>query len=166
MSLIRIYAYQDKILVPTVAQAEEGFYMDVEPVAICHVSDATALRQLIRDCLAAENRVVPTPQRNSEYQPGSPVLDKLGLKKWFKFEADATMYNVHVNEQTIEYFSTGKPVNGSWRSERATHRQFDRNGGTEEFLDTILGDINSDYAAREEAKKPKPMALLPKPLDQ
>ncbi|MGH7192611.1 MAG: hypothetical protein ACREJM_03650, partial [Candidatus Saccharimonadales bacterium] len=120
--------------------------------------DDDEIRRRLTAALAQANPRVPTPPRADD--PGSPILEKLHLKKWLKFEADATMYNVYLNDDGIEYYTTGSPVSGVWRAEKARHTKFDR-AAQAELLDTILGDIKLDRLAREDDKRPKGLMVRP-----
>lgn len=158
MSLIRFYTYKDKLLIPTVVRAEEGFYLDAEPVTVCDTArDEDVLRE-IKIALAADNRLVPTPLPADE--PGSVILDRLGVKKWLTFEKDATMYTVHIDERQIHYYSTGRAVAGTWRADELRHIIFEREDGLEPLLNSIMNDIHNDSTRWIADSKPKSGALM------
>lgn len=163
MSVFRFYVYRDKFLVPTVAQAEEGFFFDLDPVTICDTTDEPAVRAAVRTTLEGENLIVPTPAPADE--PGSPILEKLGLRKWLAFEAEAMMYTIHCNDDVIHCYSTGRAVNGTWRRQQSKHMTFERAGGFQPLVDSMVADIQFERAA---AEKPKTggLMLLPKPATE
>ena len=163
MSVFRFYTYKDKFIVPTVAQAEEGFFLDQEPVTICDTSDETAVREAIDSAVNSQNPVVPTPQPTDE--PGSPILEKLGLKKWLAFEKDAMMYTVHSNDDVIHCYSTGRAVEGTWRRRQSKHMTFEKSGGYKPLVDSIIADIDYELTAAAEAPKKGGLMLLPGPSD-
>ena len=103
MALIRFYAYREKLVFPTVVQAEEGFYLDEEPVTVFDTSDGQRLRDRLRDCVGEENEIVPTPERSAAHDAGSPILEKLNLKRWLTFEAQASMYSIYTGADVINY---------------------------------------------------------------
>lgn len=162
MRFARFYTYKDQLLVPTVAQAQEGFFLDREPVAVCQISDEAKLRSLLQFALTAENEVVPTPEPTDD--PGSPILDVLGLRKWLKFEADAAQYSVHFFHDKIDYYSTGRAIDGAWRHENMRHISLPSDYKLDALIDSIIHDINADN------KKPPPpksgaLMLLPPPTE-
>lgn len=165
MSLIRFYTYRDKLLVPTVVRAEEGFYLDAEPVTVCDTAKDAKVRAEIERALAQDNEPVPTPPTSDE--PGSVILDELGIKKWLTFEKDATMYTVQMSDDKIHYYSTGRAVNGTWRADEVRHMTFERKDGLNPLLNSIMNDIHNDSEQWIADSKPKSGALmlLPAPAE-
>jgi hypothetical protein len=162
MPMARLYSYKDKVIIPTVAQAQEGFYFDEEPVTVCDITDMERLRQLLAEALSSDNQVVPTPQRSQEHDPGSPILEKLNLKKWLKFEAEAAMYSVHTNSQWRDYYTSGNAVDGCWRPNQTRQMKFAFDKGIEPVISQIINDIESDVRARKGSSGGL-MLLLPPP---
>jgi hypothetical protein len=168
MSVARFYAYRDVVLIPTVAQAEEGFYLDAEPVTICGIADSEKLKEELYAALARENPVVPTPEASDE--PGSVILEALGLKKWLKFEAEAMMYTVHSSAERLEWYSTGRAVNGTWQRRQSKHMTFDADEeGTKMLVNSVISDIAWEQKAAAEAEsqnKSGGLMLLPGPTEK
>lgn len=164
MSLIRFYGYRDKVLIPTVEQAEEGFYFDVEPVTVFNSKDEPQLRAALAEALSRGNPVVKTPERSGPLDAGSPILDKLGLKRWLRFEAEASMYTVHLHDGTIDYYSTGNAVNGSWNASNKRHSHFGNSFDIKLLIDHIISDVRKDQAQRQTSKIGG-LILLPPPTD-
>ena len=165
MSLKRFYGYKTQILVPTVAQAEEGFYLDVAPVTICDTSNRQLLEQTLLEMLEQENPVVPTPERCDPHGSGSPILEALQLKKWLKFEAEATMYSIHVQEGGIDFYSSGNPVGGIWKVDQSRQTHFDKTDDFKPLVDAIIKEVLSDQRARL-TRVVGGLALLPPPRQQ
>jgi hypothetical protein len=63
--LWNFYLRNGTAYVPTVAQTEAGFYLDVEPVEVVPATDFQALQQAIKRSLNRGNPKVPTPSRAS-----------------------------------------------------------------------------------------------------
>ena len=163
MAMTRFYGYKDKVVFPTVAQAQEGFYLDCEPVTICDTADSERLRELVSAALKSENEVVPTPERSEEHAPGSPVLEALKLKRWQRFEAEAAMYSVYSNADKLEYYCSGNAVGGHWRNDQMRHISLDLSEGLEPIIKLILADVQTDMKARDAASQTLPTLLLPPP---
>lgn len=165
MGLLRYYGYRDKLVLPAVVQAEEGFYMDVEPITVLDTADEEAVRRALSDAfndvLQNGNQTVPTPERWDTQQAQSPILNKLGLKRWLKFEAEATMYSVHTYPEKLDYYSTGVPLNGTWNNQQARHIAMPEDESAS-LLDVMVSDIKIDQSRRCE-KRTGGLALLPPP---
>jgi len=164
MSVARFYAYRNVILIPVVAQAQEGFYLDVGPVTVCDTNDTEDMRAALKAAIESPNPIVPTPDPTEE--PGSVILEELGLGKWLPFEAEAMMYTVHCNADRIECYSTGRAVKGTWQMQQSKHMSFERSDGLEKLINTIIFDIGKEREealATEQANKAGGLALLPPP---
>lgn len=161
MSFVRFYRYRDKLVIPTVVQAEEGFYMDVDPVTIGDIADGDNVRERLFAALKHANEVVPTPSPTDE--PGSAVLDKLGLKKWRKFEAEAVMFSIYLKDNGIEYYSTGAAVSGEWKMAAGTHINLPPDTAHSRIVDIILQALTEP--PDENRGKSGGLMLLPPPSD-
>jgi hypothetical protein len=163
MALTRFYGYRDKVLIPVVMQAEEGFYFDAAPVDLYDSADSTVLRTALNAAMKRTNDVVPTPQRLDEHDPGSPLLEALHLRKWQQFEAEAAMYSVYINEDSIDYYASGNAFEGSWITQRMRRQSFElRCAANGELVDKLLADIVSDQQDRR-PKSGSITLLLPPP---
>jgi hypothetical protein len=165
MSLFRYYGFRDKLVLPKVVMADEGFFMDVEPITVFDTSDKAAIRKALSDAfddkLNNENETVPTPERWDTEDLRSPILVKLQLKKWLKFESQATMYSLHFYPDKIDYYSTGTPLNGTWNYQQARHISMARDESSS-LLDIMMTDLETDQSRQSE--KPKGgLVLLPPP---
>lgn len=162
MSVTRFYIYRDMILIPTVARAEEGFYLDHAPVIVCDIAEKEKFRQILENALQADNVTVVTPQPADE--PGSVILEHLGLKKWLTFETEAVMYTIHANADKFECYSTGRAVNGTWKMMQSKHMTFLRGEGIDRVINSIILDMDEERKAAVESKvKPGGLMLLPAP---
>jgi hypothetical protein len=167
MTLARFYTYREMLVVPNVVQAEEGFYFDEAPVTVYDTDKPEFVREIIGDLLDKDNDVVPTPERSTEHFPGSPILEVLSLKRWLKFEGEASMYSVYTNDNSFEYYASGNALEGTWRPDRMKHLTFERASGRDALLDEILRDLFADIKARKAPERPPGGGLmLWKPPDQ
>lgn len=167
MTFFRVYRYKDQLIVPTVVQAEEGFYMDVEPLTISAISDQKSLRSNLLEALARENPVVPTPDP-SEDRGGSAILERLNLRKWRAFEKDATMFTIYFNENGWEFYSTGKAVDGEWKSNRGKHISLPGDTSADRIVDLLALELSQEAVSEDEQQAratPGGLMLLPPPTD-
>lgn len=152
MGLSRFYLYQGYVVVPTVAQsAEEGFYMDVEPIRLVDSNHKNELHELLVNALTSENPVVPTPDIHEK--GSSAVLERLGLKRWMHFEKLATMYTVHRSDTALSVYRTGHGPDELWTKDDSSDRTFPSDDAESAAI-YIMADI-----AAIEALKPAPLGL-------
>lgn len=90
--LWQFYLRAGKVYVPTVAQTEAGYYLDIEPVVVVPISDAGLLKSAIVETMGRGNPVVPTPTRDAFPKP--VVLSYAKVKSWSGFEKEALNWSV------------------------------------------------------------------------
>jgi hypothetical protein len=110
--LYRLYVHQEHVIIPVVAQTEEGFYVDTPPVVRIHVSDTANWKAVLLEALEAGNQIIPTPEASDS--GSSCLLETLKLEKWTTFEKRACMYTVHSGVSCIKMYRTGKAPDGMW----------------------------------------------------
>lgn len=100
MSMIKIYLYgpKKKVLVPTVAETEAGFFVEIEPLNIYEHHDVDGWTRGIARAMARGSQTVPTP--DGDIEPGSQILDALHLNSWGEFEKEAVLFTVHRGRAT------------------------------------------------------------------
>ena len=94
------YVRKGTAYVPTVAQTDAGFFLDIEPIAVVLAADREALARAIGGVIAAGNPVVPAPARGA--YPTPAVLQVAGVKTWSTFEKSARCYTVYRTETGYE----------------------------------------------------------------
>lgn len=159
MSLVRFYVSESQVIIPTVAKTEAGFYTDIEPVAVIDIRDAALVRESLLAILSRENPEVPTPKRQDE--PGSVVLETMGLKKWQAFERKAVLYTVHQSAESITVYATGRGADGLWMEDPRRHKSFALATPLAELVDYLFADMQ----ALPEAE-PRAVLMLPPPREQ
>lgn len=99
-NLWHFYVRKGLAYIPTVAQTEAGFFIDIEPVLTLPVSDRERLIQAIASMVSRANVCVPTPAR-SDY--GTPVVvTAAGVKTWATFEKIAQLYKIYRTDTEYE----------------------------------------------------------------
>jgi hypothetical protein len=155
MTFARIYLRNRKVILPTVVLTEDGFYMDVEPVYIVGVWEDD-LREVLLEALQKENQKVETPPQSEE--PGSVVLDAVGIKRWEAFEKGAVMYIVHGDTDRTTAYVTGRGSDGMWQRDQGKEQVF-QPAKPQEIVQWLLDDM----AMQPEHTRPEPSLpmLLP-----
>lgn len=136
--------------------------MDTAPVTICDIASIDGVREKLFEALKQTTEVVPTPQPTDE--PGSAILEKLNIRKWRKFEAEAVMFSIYMNESGIEYYSTGSAVGGEWKMLSGKHISLPAETEHARVVDIIVRELQEDK--RADAGKGGGLMLLPPPSDE
>jgi hypothetical protein len=157
MSLIRFYVRHEKLILPTVAETEAGFYVDMEPIDVFDVTDIEKWKSELYLRLVRGNPLVPTPERSDD--PGSAILERLNITKWSTFETSAIMYTIHVGGRYISVYRTGKGSDGMWTQENTDFRQF----ASRAPLSSITNSVALDVIKQPEANRPRTSLMLAPP---
>ncbi len=161
MTLIRVYLWNQKLIIPRVVQTADGFFADMGPVEVLTQTQVGEWKQAIYDALKRGNDIVATP--DSAQQPGSAILEHLQIMKWSTFERQATMYTLHLGGRYISIYRTGKGLDGMWNNNQTDQRRFDPRAPLTVVLDVLL----SDMAKQTDYKPPQTgLMVLPKPADE
>jgi hypothetical protein len=158
MTFLHFYVRNRKVIIPTVAQTDEGFFIDVAPVEILPVSRTTQLRETLTSAMTSGNKEVQTPEAAT---PGSVVLEAVGIKRWEAFEKQSALYTIFSTTGSTTVYVTGRGDDGMWTQDKSNERVFAADTPKSDIVDWILKDI----AQRPEANEPEarlPM-LLPSP---
>lgn len=152
--MVRIYLYGvgQQIIIPELAETDEGFFVETDPVKIFSVQDIPAWKSVIYRVLSQGNPIIPTPEKTSS--PGSPILEALNLKRWDDFERQAVLYTVHAGPRFISVYATGKNEDKRWTT-GTKERKFASQAPLELVVDEVVMDI-----IKEPEAVPKPMLLL------
>ncbi len=137
--------------------------MDSEPVIICDTTSDADLRRHVATALERTNPVVPTPGKTEE--PGSAVLDALGIRKWRTFESESVMLSIYLTAAGIEYYSTGWPVDGEWRGGRGKHISLPPDTSEERLVDLIVQELKEQLPL-ENRTIGGGIMLLPPPTEE
>jgi hypothetical protein len=141
MSMIKIYLYgpKKKVLVPTVAETEAGFFVEIEPLNIYEHHDVDGWTRGIARAMARGSKTVPTP--DGEMEPGSQILDALHLNSWSEFEKEAVLFTVHRGARYISIYATGFGEDGMWSAAAMSERKFHSRAPIEAVLEALCHDL-------------------------
>ena len=137
--LYRFYIYDELVLIPVVAETEEGFYVDTLPVQRFHAKQVEEWKSAMTLALMVGNRIIPTPEPSES--GGSVVLKSLRIEKWIKFEKRACMYTVHHGSSYIKLYRTGKAPDGMWGPINQVERTFSPRAPWQIIVDAIADDV-------------------------
>lgn len=139
MSLFHFYLRNRKVIIPTVALTEAGFYMDVGPVTVVDTAAVDKLKAVLMDALEGENPGIPTPEKAAK--PGSVVLDAVGIKRWEAFERQSILYTVHITTKSVWLYVTGRGANGMWVKASENERAFPLSTPVPDLVTALIDDM-------------------------
>jgi len=106
-----VYLKNGTVYVPTVAKMSDGFYRDIEPVAVVAASNAEALRLALSNAIACGNPDAPTLPRRQWPQP--VVLKYAGEKSWSSFERDMSLWGLEEKGGAFSIIGKRKKPDGA-----------------------------------------------------
>jgi hypothetical protein len=136
--LYRFYVYDEHVLIPTVAETEEGFYVDMKPVQLFAATSTEDWKSALYKALAAGNSLIPTPEQNEA--GGSVLLESMNLQKWSAFEKRAVMYTIHAASAYVKIYRTGKGPDNMWNPAATEERMFDIRTPWQYVVDALVAD--------------------------
>lgn len=154
MAMVKIYLYGigQQIIIPQLAETQEGFLVEIEPVEIFSVDQIDQWKSVMYKRLSQGNPIIPTPEKAEA--PGSPILARLNLKRWDDFEKKAVLYTIHAGPRFISVYATGKKKDGRW-----TKGDRERKFASQAPLEIVVDEVALDIIKEPEAV-PKQMLLL------
>ena len=126
------------IVIPTIVSTPDGIFMEVEPVSVFDVTDLNAWKRHVVKALENGNAIV-TPD-DSTNEPGSAVLERLGLKKWHDFEVNAVMFTIHKGAMYFTIYSTGRDEKRMW-TKSGLERKFASQAPVSMVVDELANDL-------------------------
>jgi hypothetical protein len=139
---IHIYLDRDKFYIPTVAQAKDGFYFDIEPVKVVKTTDLSGFVKAIDTAIKLGNPTIKTPSRQELSIP--VILRHSTAKNWKQFESRSASWGV-------------EQVGDSWKL--IPYRQRADGRGTEPDWDSAM-TIASAPASRSVEPRQSPRKFL------
>jgi hypothetical protein len=103
--LWNVYLRYGVAYVPTVAQTDAGFFLDVDPVAVVSATDTEALQHAIKQAIGRGNPKVATPTRAAFPKP--VLLKYAKVKSWSAFEKGCLNWTI-VEEDGVYQVKPGR----------------------------------------------------------
>jgi hypothetical protein len=107
-----LYVIDGRVILPTMAQTEAGFYWDIEPCFAVDLSDLQDLRSAIEAMVARGNPKVPTPPREAFKKP--VVLQFTAAKSWQAFEKKASVWTISLENGEFVISRERRARGGGW----------------------------------------------------
>lgn len=158
MSIAKVYLYHalQKVLVPSLGETAQGVFVEVAPLQVFSLHDLAGWRKAISDTLCGINTEEVTEQTE---EPGSLILEELGLNSWSEFEKKATLFTVHQGTCYTTIYTTSHGADGMWSLQDMKERKFARKA----HLDYILEALEKEILCHPSPIKEKAPLLLSGP---
>lgn len=141
MNMIKIYLWGPgkKVILPTMAETEAGFFVETAPLRVYDTAQVDNWKAQLHSMLSKAMPVVPTPDETEG--PSSLILDKLQIDSWTQFEKTATLFTVHKGARYISIYATGKGEDGMWSQALSSERKFHSKAPLDMVVEAIVQDI-------------------------
>src|SRR5882672_2271708 len=113
--LWNVYLRNGIAFIPTVAQTDAGFFLDIDPVAVISATDAEALQDPIKQAMGRGNPKVPTPTRAAFPKP--VVLKYAKVKSWSAFEKGCLNWTIVVEDGVYHIKRGRKRPDHGWEDD-------------------------------------------------
>lgn len=103
------------VYVPTVAQAEAGPRLGIDPVAVVSVTDTEALQRAIKEAMSKGNPIIPAVTRDTFPKP--VVLKYAKVKSWSAFERGTLLWTIVAKAGNYEIKPGRKRPDRGWEDD-------------------------------------------------
>jgi hypothetical protein len=148
--LWHIYLRNRTAFIPTVAQTDAGFFLDVEPVEVVSATDTEALRHAVKQAIGRGNPKVPTPTRAAFPKP--VVLKYAKVKSWSAFEKGCLNWTV-VEKDGVYHVKPGrKRPDRGWEDDPTRIETLPPGTGIDEVAQRVASSVQTAFEAHEESR--------------
>jgi hypothetical protein len=136
-----VYLKNGTVYLPTVAKMGDGFYRDIEPVAVAAASNTEALRQALSGTITRGNPSAPTLPRR-QWPP--PVVPKYaGVKSWSSFERDMSLWGLEEKGGAFAIIGKRKKADGTVVDDPEQTVKFTSSTGPDRVIDRMIAILQA-----------------------
>ena len=138
--LWNLYLRKDTVYLPTVAETDAGFFLDIEPVEVAAAGDIDALQHAVKQAIGRGNPKVPTPTRGAFPKP--VVLKYANVKSWSAFAQSSSNWNI-VEKNGLYQITRGRkhPEGGGWEPDPTSTEDFPAGIGIDEIARRVASSV-------------------------
>jgi hypothetical protein len=140
-----IYLRNRTAFVPTVAQTDAGFYLDVDPVEVVSATDTECLQHAIEQAIARGNPKVPTPTRAAFPKP--VVLKYAKVKSWPAFERGCLYWTIAEENGAYHIIQGRKRPDRGWEDDPKQIEVLSPGVGIEEVAQRATSSVQAALEA-------------------
>lgn len=134
--LLHSYLKNGIVYVPTVAKLTTGAYVDIDPVAVESVANATGLRRAFSEANARKNPVVSPPPKGK--WPPPVLLNYARVKSWSAFAAGASMWSIKEADGDYQIVGYRDHPDGYWVPNPDQTIDFPRGTKIDTVIDRVI----------------------------
>jgi len=140
-----LYLRKGTLFVPTTGLVDGGILRDVEPVAVVAVSNAEAVRDVLRATIARGNPATAHFPRGKYPQPA--VLKYAGVKTWSAFARGTGSWTIQQKDGIYQIVGYRKHAKGYWVEDPDQEIEFPAGTKIDDVIDRMIS-ILQDAARR------------------
>jgi hypothetical protein len=137
--LWHVYVRQGIAYVPTVARAEAGFYLAIEPVAAVPATDVDAVQVAVQQAIGKGNPRIPTPSRATF--PKSVILKEARVKSWSVFENGASLLTISRKGDRYKIQAGRKRPDAGWEPDPSQVELLPEGAGVEAVAERVSSAV-------------------------
>jgi hypothetical protein len=141
--LWNIYLRKGMAFVPTVAQTEAGYYLNINPVEVIPAIDADGLRRAVEQVIGRGNPRVPTPTRAAFPKP--VMLEYAKVKSWAAFEKDCINWNIVEKDGCYKITRGRKRPDRGWEDDPTQIDELPPGAGIDEVAQRVASLVHSAH---------------------
>lgn len=145
-----IYLRNRTAFIPTVAQTDAGFYLDVEPVEVVSAIDTEALQHAFKQAIARGNPKVPTPTRAAFPKP--VVLRYAKVKSWSAFERGCLYWTITEKDGVYHAIQGRKRPDRGWEDDPTRIKTLPPGIGIDEVAQRLASSVQTALEAHEASR--------------
>ena len=145
-----IYLSNRTAFVPTVAQTDAGFYLEVDPVEVVSVTDTEALQHAVKHAIGRGNPKVPTPTRAAFPKP--VVLKYAKAKSWPAFERGSLYWTVVEKDGVYHVIQGRKRPDRGWEDDPEQIEALPPGTGIDGVAQRVASSVQTAFEAHEKLR--------------
>jgi hypothetical protein len=138
---LKVYVRKGKAIIPTIAQTEAGYWLDVKPVEVADVADRPALIAALQHTVARGNPTVPVPTRAAFPEP--VVLPYAGVKTWSAFTKGASGWKLSKDAGSYVIAPYRDGQEGGWEEDLQRKEEIPAEAPIDSVLQRLVDHIIS-----------------------
>lgn len=145
-----IYLRNRTAFIPTVAQTEAGFYLEVDPVEVVSATDTEALHLAAKKAIGRGNPKVPTPTRAAFPKP--VVLKYAKVTSWPAFERGSLYWTIAQKDGVYQIMRGRKRPDRGWEDDPEKIEELPPGASIDEVAQRVTRSVQTAFEAQEESR--------------
>ena len=148
--LWNVYLRNGTAFVPTVAQTDAGFFLDIDPVGVVSATETKALQDAVKQAIGRGNPRVPTPTRSAFPKP--VLLKYAKVKSWPAFERGCLSWTIVEKDGVYRVKQGRKRPDRGWEDDPEKIEELPPGTGIDEVAQRVASFVQTAFEAHEESR--------------